>query len=264
MGIRRLLNQTARQLVDLNIRVSRWESRMVARIAPRVRGEYDFTYRVVPGLLKPGLRVLDVGGGRSPTISAAVVRQLGLHVVGLDISAAELNLAPPGAYAETIVGDVAETPIPGQFDLILSDAVLEHVRDNRRAVANLAACLAPGGTMAHFVPCRNAPFALLNRWLGNWLAKKILLGIYPERQGVAGFPAYYDQCVPSRLAGLCRQCGLEVVELTPYFVSDYCEFFAPAYTMELARQSALRLIGARDFAETFVLVARKYPHLPSQ
>jgi SAM-dependent methyltransferase len=257
MGIRRFLGTTARQLVDLNLRISRWESRLLARIAPRVRGEFDFAQRVVPSLLKPGLRVLDVGGGRSPTIAPAAVRQLGLHVVGLDISAAELTLAPEGAYAETIVGDVAETPIPGQFDLVLSDNVLEHVRDNRRTIANLAACMAPGAVMAHFVPCRNAPFAVLNRWLGNRLAKNILLGIYPERRGVAGFPAYYDHCVPSRLAKLCRQCGLDVVEVTPFFVSDYFEFFAPAHTLELCRQSVLRLLGARDFAETFVLVARK-------
>jgi hypothetical protein len=111
--------------------------------------------------------------------------------------------------------------------------------------------------MAHFIPCRNAPFALLNRWTGNRLARRLLFSVYPQRENRAGFAAYYDRCTPSRMGKVCEDCGLEVVEVIPYFVSDYFQFFAPAHLFEICRQSALRLMRVRDFTETFTLVARK-------
>ena len=111
--------------------------------------------------------------------------------------------------------------------------------------------------MAHFVPCRNAPFAIVNRLLGQPCARQLLLGIYPDRAGIAGFRAYYDQCVPSQMAACCQACGLEIAELTAHFASEYLQFFAPAHALDLCRQTCTSLWRARDYAETFVIVARK-------
>jgi 2-polyprenyl-6-hydroxyphenyl methylase/3-demethylubiquinone-9 3-methyltransferase len=229
----------------------------------RSSGMNEFRRRVVPGLLRPGLRVLDVGGGRAPVIPSETVERLDLKVIGLDVSEAELLAAPRGSYAELVVGDMTDARIPGTFDLILSQAVLEHVHDTRRAIANLAGVLSKGGTMAHFVPCRNAPFAVLNRLLGNSLARRILFGIYPERERSSGFPAYYDRCVPSELGQICKASGLEIVSLEPYFVSDYWQFFAPAHALDLSRQVIMHWLRASDLAETMVVVARKPPPCPA-
>lgn len=248
-----------RQFIAWNRRLSRWERSLIARVVPGCApdGPSDFRDRVLPSLLKPGLRVLDVGGGKRPAIPVQTKQKLGLHVVGLDVSEAELAEAPEGAYDATIVGDVAVTSIPGHYDLVFSRAVLEHVADPAAAIANLASVLLPGGTMAHVMPCRNAPFAILNRWLGNRTARRVLFAIFPEKQENSGFLAYYRDCTPGRLSRTCRESGLEVVQLTPYYNSGYTSFFAPLYTIEMLRQALMCALRLEDLSEGFSIVARR-------
>ncbi len=236
------LHDLFRAFVGINCRWSAQADRLAQRWFGRTAGLDDFSTRVVPGLLRPGTRVLDVGGGRAPCLDAATVRLLGLHMTGADISAAELAAAPTGSYQATIVGDVGAQPIPGCYDLIISRAVLEHVADTRVAIGNLAAALAEGGVMAHFMPCRNAPFALLNRLLGERLSQRLLWSVYPETVGIAGFPAFYRNCIPSRMAALLLDSGIEPLEVKPYFASEYLRFCAgsrvrpvPAIDYEVTR-----------------------------
>ena len=248
-----------RKFIAWNRRASRWQRSIVARVVPGCApdGPTDFRKRVLPNLLKPGLRVLDVGGGKHPAIPLEIKRELGLYVVGLDVSEAELVQAPPGAYDETLVGDVAVARIPGHYDLVFSRAVLEHVADPAAAIANLARVLVPGGVMAHVMPCRNAPFAILNRLLGNRAARRVLFTIFPEKQENSGFLAYYRDCTPTRLSRTCRESGLEVVKLTPYYNSGYTSFFAPLYTIEMLRQALMCYLRLEDFAEGFSIVTRR-------
>ncbi len=134
----RVARQSLRRFLDAN---SRWSLRLSAYAEQRFgrsNGYHEFHNRVVPELLAPGLRVLDVGGGKFPAISAATRQRLGLQVDGLDISRSELEQAPAGSYDRLIVGDAAEVEITGPYDLIISVAVLEHVRDSRQALVNLA------------------------------------------------------------------------------------------------------------------------------
>jgi 2-polyprenyl-6-hydroxyphenyl methylase/3-demethylubiquinone-9 3-methyltransferase len=252
-----MLSRLVRTFVGVNCRLSARADQLALRWTGRTRGLQDFSTRVVPRLLRPGLRVLDVGGGRAPCVDVATVRRLDLHVTGFDVSAGELASAPQGSYNAMIVGDAGGQPISGCYDLIFSRTVLEHVADPRAALSNLAAALAEGGVMAHFVPCRNAPFAVLNRLLGERFSQRLLWSVYPETKGIAGFPAYYRDCVPSRMAAACRDVGLEVVETEPYFASEYLRFFAPAHLLDLCRQVFLQTLGATDLAETFVIIARK-------
>jgi len=247
-----------RRFIEWNRRVSRWERTLMARAVPAcaIDGPYDFHEHVLPGLLRAGQRVLDVGGGKHPGISLQTKRELGLHVVGLDVSEAELAQAPAGAYDAIVVGDASSVEIPGRYDLVFSRSVIEHVEDPRAVIANLAGVLASGGIMAHVVPCRNAPFAIVNRRLGNRLARRLLFAIFPEKEEHSGFQVHYRDCTPSRLARICRECELEVVQVTPYYNSGYTSFFAPLYTVEMLRQALMCSLRQEDLAESFSIVAR--------
>jgi 2-polyprenyl-3-methyl-5-hydroxy-6-metoxy-1,4-benzoquinol methylase len=134
--------------------------------------------------------------------------------------------------------------------------VLEHVANPRAAIANLARALSPGGTMAHFMPCGNAPFAILNRMLGNRAARRVLFSIFPEKAKGSGFLAYYRDCSPSRLLRICREQGLELDRIYPYYNSDYTSFFAPIYTVETLRQALMCSLDLKDLSESFALVVR--------
>ena len=252
------MSTVLRQYLSWNSRLSRWQRCMASRVIPQLAhdGAREFRERVLQSLLSPGLRVLDVGGGKHPAISLQTKQELGLHIVGLDISDTELVQAPAGAYDHIVVGDVATVNIPGQYDLIFSRSVIEHVQDPASAIENLSRVLAPGGTMAHFMPCRNAPFAIINRALGNQVARQLLFALFPDKRNDSGFQAFYNYCTPSELADLIGGRGLEVVRVIPYYKSDYAAFFAPFYTVEMLRQALMCYFNLEDLSETFSIVAR--------
>lgn len=259
-----MLRSAVEFAIGWNRRISLSADRLAARWIDRTGGLADFTARVVPGLLREHLRVLDVGGGRRPVIDPRDVARLRLHVTGLDLSENELRAAPPGSYQATIVGDVGQLDIEGPYDLILSRAVLEHVADPAAALRSLSAALAPGGAMAHVVPCGRAPFAVAHRILGHRLSRRLLRATHPDRTEIESFEAYYRLCVPSQMAALCRRDGLEIAEITPHFASDYLHFCAPLHLVELSRQTLFALCGLTDWCETFILVARKPAPAASQ
>ena len=248
-----------RRLLAWNQSVSARLCAWVERRTGRRNGMFAFRDDVLPSLLRAGLRVLDVGGGKWPMLDVATKRRLGLHVTGLDISADELAQAPPGAYDATVVGDVASVCLPGRYDLIVSHTVLEHVRDTPAAIANLAAALDPGGSMAHFVPCANAGYTVISRLLGHRVGRTVLWAVYPESRATSGFPAYYNRCTPRKMRGLCESAGLAVSRVDRYFASEYFRFCLPLYCLELLRQLTLMWAGAGGLCETFTIVAGKPP-----
>ena len=108
------------------------------------------------------VEVWDVGGGKFPFVDAKTKEILCIHSVGLDISAEELAAAAPGTYDETFVADITHFAGRGTADLIICQAVLEHVHDTAAALRALETILKPGGLALLFVPARNSWFARLN------------------------------------------------------------------------------------------------------
>lgn len=152
---------------------------------------------------------------------------------------------------------MATAALPERYDLVVSQTLLEHVRDVERTIRNMAGALRSGGVMAHVLPSGRAPFALLNRMLGNRLGKKLLYLAFPGARKEAGFAAFYDRCTPGALKAICEQAGLVDVEITPYYATDYFRICTPLYVLELARQQTLTALGATGLCELFAITARK-------
>ena len=243
--------------ISLNKRASRRLTRLAGLYVNRSGGDAEFNSEVHKRL-RPGMRLLDVGGGKNPLILTRIKQSLRLNVTGLDISTDELAAAPYRAYDQTISADVSAGPIPGQYDLIYSKTVLEHVRDVRSAILNMTAALAPGGVMIHYQPGRYSSVAVANRLLGNRLARKILFAIFPEKRHGSGFPAYYDLCTPSRIERTCFDAGLEVVQTRCFFCHSYFNFITPLHAAAVLWQAAFQEIAPRSMCVSFYVIARKH------
>jgi ubiquinone/menaquinone biosynthesis C-methylase UbiE len=202
--------------------------------------------------------VIDVGGGR--TCPFAHYRRPGsrVKIVALDISAEELALNHD--VDETRVADVAqEMPFDDStVDLVTSSSVLEHVKDVEGFVRNASHALKPGGAFIHVFSCRYAPSALLNRFLPNWLTRRILHFVIPGSEGILGFPAYYNRCYASAVRAMLDRNGLEVIELRAgYFAADYFGFFVPVFLGVAGYELITCALNAENLAPVLLVVARK-------
>jgi 2-polyprenyl-3-methyl-5-hydroxy-6-metoxy-1,4-benzoquinol methylase len=114
-------------------------------------------HHLLLGLLAPhakrGGALLDVGCASG--YYATRYAQRGGSATGIDVAESSLSLARERVAragvadrCEFAVGDVRDLPVDdGSFDVVLATEVLEHVREQRQALAELARALRPGGTL---------------------------------------------------------------------------------------------------------------------
>ena len=146
-------------------------------------GTYHLAYRDLPELVRrhvTGTQAVDFGcgAGRSTRFLAA----LGLHTIGLDISADMVRLArerdPAGDYRAIADGDFSGLPAHG-FGLVASVFTFDNIPGRDRKVslfAGLRDLLAPGGRLLSLV---SSPEIYVNEWAsfttkrfaGNFTAK---------------------------------------------------------------------------------------------
>ena len=82
-----------------------------------------------------------------------------------------------------IVADAAALGFPfrdGAADLVVSRAVVEHIRDNAAFFRNCARVLRPSGIVVHAFSVRFAPFALMNQLLPNRMTRRVIDYLHPE------------------------------------------------------------------------------------
>src|SRR5262249_6058955 len=136
--------------------------------------------------------------------------------------------------------------------------VLEHLSDVEGFLDEAARVLKPGAVMVHFLPARYAAFAVLNRFVPERVKQRVLYGLYPETEGVCGFPAYYDHCYASALERLCRHRGFDVTVTVRYYGSaPYFQVFFPLFALFLTWEVAAWALGVRDLAAQLLVEARR-------
>lgn len=128
--------------------------------------------------------VLDLGCGAGRHAFALARR--GANVVALDMNAQELGeltatfesisdeaQTPPGAMASAVRGNAYALPFAdAMFDRIVAAEILEHLREDRDAMSELARVLKPGGLIAVSVP--------------RWLPEKVCWALSDEYHEVEG------------------------------------------------------------------------------
>lgn len=197
----------------------------------RVDGHQQYRAEFAPQYFRRGIEVWDIGGGKCPLIDAATKNRLSIHYVGLDISSSELSSAPPGIYDETFVADISDFTGRKTADLIVCQAVLEHVPDAYAALGSFTTILKPGGIAAIFVPARNALSARLNLMIPERVKQKLLSTFWPELDGRQGYRAYYNRCTAPAFHVMASQYGLELLQECFFHQCGYFRIMFPAHLL---------------------------------
>lgn len=228
-------------------------------LSPRVRvdGNADFIASFVPKYLKRDSLVYDIGGGKQPLLTSHEKTVLGLTVVGVDIDARELARAPAGAYDRTVCADITRYHGNRSAQLVICQALLEHVPDTGGAIRSISSILARRGVALLFIPSRTAWFARLNRILPPGIKRRLLFTVFPETERAQGFDAYYDRCTPAEVAALGRKYGCEVEEVRLYYASSYFSCFFPLYVLWRIWIVSVALLSPERAAETFSIALRR-------
>jgi len=96
------------------------------------------------------MRVMDFGAGTG--LISSQVAPLVKKIVAVDISEAMLNnlVSKPELHGkvEVVCQDIIDTPIGGEFDLIMSAMAMHHVKDTPKLIQRFAEHLNPGALIA--------------------------------------------------------------------------------------------------------------------
>jgi SAM-dependent methyltransferase len=179
----------------------------------------------------PGYRVLEVGCGTGNVLQVLKqVCRVG-HVVGLDLFAAGLRYARQRTDGPLLRADIHSLPFGSSFRLCGMFDVLEHLEDDRAALARLHQVLVPGGRLVLTVP------AYMHLW-----------------SHTDEYAQHYRRYAPSQLRDRLREGGFTVETLT--------HFMAPLYPLLwLGRRLARWLPGGTQHSrrELFRQELRLHP-----
>jgi SAM-dependent methyltransferase len=187
-------------------------------------GTYYLAFRDLPALIRRnnhGSRALDFGCGTGR--STRLLRNLGLDVVGADISQAMLEQAraldPSGEY-HLIRENIAAEFAPESFDIILAAFTFDNMPTEAKAdaVSGLRLLLATAGCLLLVV---SSPAIYVNEWAsfstrdfpenryaGDGDTVRIIMLDVPDRR-----PVEDVFCTDARYRGLFEDAGLKVLEV---------------------------------------------------
>jgi 2-polyprenyl-6-hydroxyphenyl methylase/3-demethylubiquinone-9 3-methyltransferase len=211
-------------------------SAMLHRLNP-VRLEFlrdavDAHWSGDPAGVKPlaGKTALDVGCGAG--LLCEPLARLGAKVTGVDAAAENIAAAKVHAEGGALTIDYRHGELGtlglGQFDLVTSMEVIEHVADKAEFVRQLAAHLAPGGLLVLSTPNRTHQSQLLLVGLAE------TVGAIPK-----GTHHWDDFITPGELGELLAEAGLAM---------------GPAHGISFSPMKGLHLSG--DLALNYLVAAR--------
>lgn len=136
-----------------------------------------------------GERVLDHGAGAGTF--ARPVSEAGAAVLCMEPDdSLRAALARDGFEVASDLSEVADASVDSAYTL----NVLEHIGDDRAALAELFRCLKPGGQLFVYVPAFNVLFSQMDRHVGHYrrYRRTTLLELLREVGFEAGNAAYVD------------------------------------------------------------------------
>jgi ubiquinone/menaquinone biosynthesis C-methylase UbiE len=208
---------------------------------------------------KPDQVIVDAGGGKVCLFAKCIHPASRAHIIAVDAS--EELLKRNRDVEDKRVADLAQGNIPleaDEADVIASSWLLEHLQRPEHFFEDSRRVLKPGGYFIHLLPCKFAPFALINQALPGNIRLQLLHFFDPISKQGRGFDAFYYYCYYSGINMLLQRYGFEVVEIRlGYYQSWYFKFFLPLFLLSALYELLIQSLRVKNLAPYVLIVARK-------
>jgi len=137
----------------------------------------------------PADSLLEIGCGTAPVLVAAkgYRRRVGVDIAMRWLIVGKKRLAAAGVDLPLICACAEGLPFAeASFDRVVADSVIEHVHDQRRALAEIRRVLRPGGRIFLATPIRLSlgPDPQTGVWAGGWLPKSWTDSVVRRQGGI--------------------------------------------------------------------------------
>jgi SAM-dependent methyltransferase len=193
--------------------VSGFVNALAQKFYPELQNRWDDTFfrQTIDQYLKPTDAVLDLGAGRG------IVPQMNFlgavrFVAGVDTD--DCVLSNPYLHEPKVAGGDSIPYADSTFDVVVSNNVLEHLRQPEKVFAEVRRVLKPEGVFLaktpnrlHYVPLVSA---LTPHWFHQWFIRK------HGGQAEDVYPTYYRANSRRQVERLARVAGLKVRKITTF------------------------------------------------
>ncbi|MDF1694613.1 MAG: class I SAM-dependent methyltransferase [Saprospiraceae bacterium] len=199
-------------------------------------------------------KVLEIGGGAHPSIT----ERSNLKYTIIDPDPIELKKSPEDCYQ--ICSTLQEYNEVGQFDLIISKMVLEHVEEPDSFHEKARRVLKDNGTIIHFFACRHSIPAMVNRLLPESFGNA-LLRVLKNRNTEAHpkYPAFYKRTkggVKSQIQYF-ENLGFSIQTYNSYVGHKYFQSFPVLKQLEQLYTWILVQLKMKSLATVALVVLKK-------
>jgi SAM-dependent methyltransferase len=231
------------------------------RLAPRLRYSQISYEEALAGLVRPGVRWLDLGCGHQvlpPWRGAEEARLVGNAGLVVGVDRDDDAMRKHRSIRRLVGADIGRLPFaPASFDLVTANMVVEHLDCPERQFAEIARVLAPGGAFLFHTGNVYGYYILISRLMPEgW--KRGLAQLLQDRASEDVYPTHYRANSRARIRALARAAGLEVQSVGAIPSSPQTELLPPAMLLELLW---IRLTMTRPLAglRTNLIVALRKP-----
>jgi len=194
--------------------------------------------------------VLEVGGIDRPLLQ----RSETIRYDGLDI---EYKPQCENIYDNFFVQSI-EKPVKYKYDMVISMALLEHVRDNDASVTQMYEALKPSGYAIHYLPSKYHPYAIILRLVSPKWQVRLIKTLRPWAVETTGYPAFFDRSSPMEMRTLFNCKGFQSVETMSFFrANDYFRFFVPLYMGVSLWENICNKFKWEQLCSGFIIIAQK-------
>lgn len=159
-------------------------------------------------LVKPNDRVLEHGCGRTAPI-LALLKDTGARLVGVDL----VDFTSTDPELNLVKADISRLPFrDGEFDLVFSRSVMEHVVDPTAVFIETARLLKQGGKWIFLTPNKWDYVSIIARIVPNRFHSKIV-NHTQGRDEKNVFPTVFGANSKSQIQSLCNKSGFRIREI---------------------------------------------------